>query len=118
MQPIEKDRHGVLRFKRNEIVKRLLEFGERHGHDMNHIALGDFTDEDRRQFAQLVGYSVSGYASLPYVRPEDADQAALVAKGGMDPKDARIKALEEQLAEYRRLARRAIEDLNELLGDS
>ncbi len=62
-QPIETDRHGVDRFKRNEIVLYLLEKG---GINMNDIALCGFSDEDHRQFAQLIGYSVGGYADLSF----------------------------------------------------
>jgi hypothetical protein len=33
---------------------------------MNTLALMPFDDDDRRQFAQLIGYSVDGYLDLPY----------------------------------------------------
>lgn len=58
---------GVLRFKKNAIVEHLLENG---GIDMNDLARLSFTDEDRRQFAQLIGYSLSGYYDLSYGRIE------------------------------------------------
>lgn len=64
MQPLEKDLSGTIRFKRNEIVRFLLDAGP---FDMNKIALMPFSQEDRVQFAQLIGYSVSGYGDLPYV---------------------------------------------------
>lgn len=51
-------------FKRNAIVDFLHEHG---GYDMNALARMDFTDEDRAQFAQLIGYSVSGWGELSYV---------------------------------------------------
>lgn len=62
-QPTISDSDGTLRFKRNEIVAFLLDAGP---FDMNILARMNFSDEDRRQFAQLIGYSVSGYSELPY----------------------------------------------------
>ena len=54
------------RFRENKIVSHLLETYT----DMNKIAMMDFSDEDRMQFAQLIGYSVSGYSDLSYVSDE------------------------------------------------
>lgn len=54
---------GVERFKSNAIVRFLLYKGP---FDMNRIAMGVFSDDDRRQFAQLIGYSVCGYHDLGY----------------------------------------------------
>jgi hypothetical protein len=34
---------------------------------MNKLALMKFSDEDREQFAQLIGYSLSGFSELSYV---------------------------------------------------
>lgn len=56
IQPIEKDANQTLRFKANAIVKYLLDNG---GIDMNKLAVLDFSVEDRQQFAQLIGYSLS-----------------------------------------------------------
>lgn len=64
IQPLQLDDKGVLRFKKNAIVEHLLDNG---GIDMNDLARKDFCREDREQFAQLVGYSLSGYADLWYV---------------------------------------------------
>lgn len=61
IQPLEKDELGTLRFKKNHIVEYLLDNG---GIDMNTIARKNFTNEDRQQFAQLIGYSLSGYSEL------------------------------------------------------
>lgn len=63
MQPIVIGLDGVCRFKENEIVRYLLDNG---GIDLNKIAMLDFSDEDRTQFAQLIGYSVSGAGELSY----------------------------------------------------
>ena len=63
MQPIVVTPDNVLRFKGNSIVKFLLANGNT---DLNKIAMMDFSDEDRSQLAQLIGYSVSGYGELHY----------------------------------------------------
>lgn len=39
--------------------------------DMNAIAFMNFSDEDQQQFAQLIGYSVSGYSELSYAGEQD-----------------------------------------------
>lgn len=67
-QPASQDDSGIERFKSNAIVLYLLDNGP---FDMNHLACQDFSDEDRCQFAQLIGYGVSGYKSLSYVRREE-----------------------------------------------
>lgn len=78
-QPLETDKNGILRFKQNAIVRYLLDNGP---HDLNAIALLPFSAEDRSQFAQLIGYSLSGYGELDYVSNEDYDRAlATVPKG-------------------------------------
>lgn len=63
IQPLYND-NGVLRFHANKIVKFLLDAGP---FDLNQLALMEFTDSDREQFAQLIGYSLSGFGELPYV---------------------------------------------------
>lgn len=63
-QPLVRDNCGVIRFKSNPIVEHLL----RHlPGNMNALALLPFSDEDRAHFAQLIGYSVSGWGDLEYV---------------------------------------------------
>ena len=65
IQPIVENR-----FVENKIVSYLLDKG---GIDMNKLAIMDFPDDDRSQFAQLIGYSVSGWSTLSYVRDEEYD---------------------------------------------
>lgn len=81
LQPIEIDKGGVIRFRANKIVKFLLDAGP---FDMNQLACMEFSEEDRAQFAQLIGYSVSGYGDLSYAkRVKRADRiAAKLAKEG------------------------------------
>ena len=65
IQPLMKDANGVVRFKGNDIVQHLL--NTHPTYDMNHLARMGFDDDDLRQFAQLIGYSLSDYGDLSYV---------------------------------------------------
>lgn len=67
VQPLITDKDGTLRFKSNKIVEFLLEAGP---FNMNQLALMPFSNEDREQFAQLIGYSLQGFGELPYVSGE------------------------------------------------
>lgn len=68
MQPIGYDQDDVIRFKRNAIVRFLLDWASERGMTLNSLASIPFADEDREQFAQLIGYSVSGFGELGYTR--------------------------------------------------
>lgn len=63
----------VARFKANPIVVHLLDHS---GIDMNELARVNFSREDRVHFAQLIGYSVSGFGSLSYSSDEVYDRAS------------------------------------------
>jgi hypothetical protein len=63
MQPIYVDAMGTKRFSMNRIVRFLLDHGP---YDINDLAAMPFSNADLRQFAQLIGYSVSGYSELSY----------------------------------------------------
>lgn len=79
MQPIDFDTDGIIRFQKNKIISFLIEWSSSRGIDMNALAVMDFSNEDRMQFAQLIGYSVSGYGELPYASKQsvlDADTKA------------------------------------------
>jgi len=71
MQPVVLDDKSVKRFKVNHIVRFLLDAGP---FDMNSLALMPWSDEDREQLAQLIGYSVGGFAELSYVSDETYDR--------------------------------------------
>jgi hypothetical protein len=71
VQPVIQDEHGVHRFKKNTIVEFLLDKG---GYDLNKLAMMGFSDEDWEQFAQLIGYSVSGAGDLSYVSDRVANK--------------------------------------------
>jgi len=68
-QPTHIASGGIRRFVKNRIVEYLLENGP---FDLNHLARLDFTNEEEAQFAQLIGYSVSGWEDLSYVSTEKA----------------------------------------------
>ena len=65
----------------NAIARYLLDHG---GIDLNRLALLDFTDDDRMQFAQLIGYSVSGYSELDYASDESVDAADEMARAVLE----------------------------------
>lgn len=80
MQPLRFDRQRVLRFRCNAIVSHLLDFASSRGCGLNELAVIPFSMEDRRQLAQLIGYSLSGYSELPYVSDSawtDAESARI-----------------------------------------
>jgi hypothetical protein len=102
IQPLSKDAQGTLRFKKNAIVDYLLEWSKQRGLGLNELAAMDFTQDDREQFWQLIGYSLIGYSELSFV----SDATYSVAVGmtedeGLQEKDARIAVLEHELATLR-----------------
>lgn len=78
MQPIVLDDHGTARFLQNAIVKDLADGM------MNEIALSDYSQKDREQLAQLIGYSVSGFGDLSYARKKTVVAADTYAYDLMD----------------------------------
>ncbi len=106
IQPLALDSRGTLRFKENALVRYILDNG---GIDMNHLAMIDFPQEDREQFAQLIGYSLSGFADLSYVTDATYGAAEKMYEDGLSDKDARIAELEETLAGIREGLRIAAE---------
>lgn len=104
IQPIEVDKNGDLRFVENKIVNKLLELvGEGV---LNEMATWDVSDEDRMQFAMLIGYSLGGFAELCYTSDEVYSAARAMAEDGMSEEEGRLnyyedlfKQLREQLKE-------------------
>lgn len=84
MQPLYIAGDGRIRFKENAIVRHLLTSAGKVGVDLNSIAMDDFSDDDRMQLAQLIGYSLGGYGELSYVSDESYNSAvaAAPAQGG------------------------------------
>jgi hypothetical protein len=70
-QQIRADAQGVRRFRKNELVRRLVD--EHHG-TLNTIATWCGSREDASQLAQLIGYSVDGYHSLSYAIPVEDEE--------------------------------------------
>lgn len=68
IQPLTFDKHGVIRFEANPLVRHLLDDGP---FDMNHLRVWCFKNnidnKYQEQFAQLIGYSLSGFGDLSYV---------------------------------------------------
>ena len=98
IQPLALDEHGVLRFKGNAIVQYLLDNG---GLDMNDLCMVPCSQEDREQFAQLIGYSLSGFGDLSYASDATYDAADKMYEEGLSEKDARIATLEETVETVR-----------------
>jgi hypothetical protein len=106
MQPIVKDDRGEPRFRENAIIRYIVDNASQVVHpgaptidpdtgkpyhqgrlDLGKLMMMDFPQEDREQFAQLMGYSIAGYHELSYVSDESAAQASALAhqmtgKGG------------------------------------
>ena len=80
MQPIHVAEDGCIRFKKNRIVDDMLEHSRKHGFGLNEMAMRDYTDDERMQLAQLIGYSVSGYGNLSYASEESVAKADDVAE--------------------------------------
>lgn len=114
IQPLSLDKHGVIRFEENAIVRHLLDKGP---FDLNDIACIDFTQEDREQFAQLIGYSLSGAGDLGYFSAETWEAAEEMYENGTTEKDARIKCLQETLNNVREAAQVIATELAWLLEE-
>ena len=98
IQPILIDKNGEFRFKENAIVRYLI---DNSGIDLNRLAVIEFSNQDRQQFAQLIGYSLLGYSELSYVSGYAYEVAAKIAEDGLSETEARISYLEQTLAELR-----------------
>jgi len=110
IQPLEKDKHDRLRFKRNEIVCKLLEEGP---FDMNAIARWDVSRDDRIQFAQLIGYSLGGFGELSYVDDETYGSAQRMVEDQQDELHARLEQIQERLDSVKDQIREGIAELFE-----
>lgn len=94
IQPIYADANGVPRFRANAIVEFLLNNG---GFDMHALGMMDFSNEDREQFSQLVGYSLSGFGGLHHVSSETYVAAKQMFEKGESEAAARIAYLSGEL---------------------
>lgn len=80
MQPLYRDVNGAPRFRENSIVRHLLDKARTHGIDLNYLSTQNFPKEDWEQFAQLIGYSLSGWGDLSYVSDEAYEKASKAAE--------------------------------------
>ena len=116
IQPLGDDGHGRTRFKGNAIVQHLLDKGP---FDMNDLATLGFSTEDRAQFAQLIGYSLSGYGELGHY--VDNERYAAAEQMLHDPElsalEARNKVLRGTLADLRDGMRETVAALYEIHPD-
>lgn len=99
MQPVIKDEDGAPRFRENAIIRYIVDHAGDVVHpgapaidpdtgrpfhqgrlDLGKLMTLDFPQEDREQFAQLMGYSISGYHELSYVSDESCAQASVLAE--------------------------------------
>lgn len=117
IQPLVETDSGVLRFKENRIVSYLLDVARQHGVDMNELAVMDFSDEDREQFAQLIGYSASGFCELSYVSVETMNAVDLMADGQSDPMAAENAALKASLMSMKETLKPLVSDLFDIHPD-
>ena len=86
IQPLYTDENGSLRFRQNNIVRYLLDFG---GIDLNRLSIRNFSNEDWVQFAQLIGYSLNGFGELSYVSNEDYNVARKIHEDSKSETQAR-----------------------------
>lgn len=88
MQPIGLDERGVARFKKNAIVRLLLETSSL---DLNNLGLmeitGSFPKGDYTQLMQLIGYSVSGFGELDTSPEEDVEIADRIVAEHFDKEE-------------------------------
>lgn len=96
IQPILIDKNGEFRFKENAIVRYLI---DNSGIDLNRLAVIEFSNQDRQQFAQLIGYSLLGYSELSYVSGYAYEVAAKIAEDGLSETEARISYSELSLSQ-------------------
>lgn len=102
IQPVYKDNHGVHRFKENRIVGDVLEHSTL---DLNKIAMRDYTNEERMQFAQLIGYSLGGYADLSYASDDSCEIADKMIYEEISEEEAELIYLRSLLKETREKVR-------------
>ena len=117
IQPLYTDEHDVVRFRKNAIVRQLLDFASERGMSLNEIARMPFSREDRVQFAQLIGYSLSGFGTLSYVDNDTYEAASIMKYGVMDERDAKIQALTEKLDAVRESMRDIVPQLFQIHPD-
>lgn len=109
IQPLELSEHGVLRFKANKILRKLV---DEKIIDLNYVACMDGVDkDDQNQLAQLIGYSHSGYGSLSYSDDYTYSTAYAMYHGQKSELEARLEYLEGLVANLKAVLREPVADL-------
>lgn len=108
IQPLFEDKHGVVRFIENRIVSKLLETSHL---DLNTLAVMDFTQQEREQFAQLIGYSLNGFGELNYASNEVYAAAERIAETGKTEDEVRALVLREALQNVKKSVNEAVKTL-------
>ena len=116
IQPTYIDEHGVKRFKENKVVSYLLEKG---GLDLNYLR-GELNDcpDDWEQFAQLIGYSVSGFSDLPYVSEETLNVLDSIEEGDISEDKVRLEYLRSVVYNLKNSAVTLAEKIQEIYPES
>jgi hypothetical protein len=95
IQPTYTDDLGTVRFKPNSIVEVIF---ENCPYNLTDLAKRHFTQTDREQFAQLIGYSVSGFNDLYYASTQTVEAVDRMRQDSdLTSQQARILYLENQL---------------------
>jgi len=104
---------GTLRYKRNKIVRALLDYSSERGFGMNEIAGRDFSNDDRVQLAQLIGYSHDGAGTLSYFPDEVWEASKTMHESGMSEDQARLQSLRNAINILQAKAIEAVKVLTE-----
>ena len=99
MQPVYLDDGRTVRFRENAIVRYIVDHAGDLVHpgaatidpatgrpyhqgrlDLSKLTDLDFPQEDREQFAQLMGYTITGYHELSYVSDASCEEASALAE--------------------------------------
>ena len=99
-QPLHTDDRGTVRFVPNRLVQVLFEKAKFSNFGLNELTVlcnDDSYTEEWMQFAQLIGYSVSGFSTLSYVSDQKYNEVMIQMDSyekelDVDPKDAIIKS--------------------------
>ena len=96
IQPLIMDKHGVVRFMSNRLVKYMFDVTtDAHGYDFT----SDYPASEREQLAQLIGVNLKLFQYLPYVSPETIAVADAMYSEKISEDKARIRWLEKRVKE-------------------
>ena len=111
IQPLYETESGVIRFFQNKIVCDLLDFAKERGFGLNEIACRDYSQDDRIQLAQLIGYSLSGFGDLSYVDDQTYSAAFAMLNCKKSELQARVDFLDEKLKAIKDALRNPVSEL-------